>query len=272
MIGKSVIYDGACTLCIRSKNTLLALGLAEKDSVWAYQEMPDEYLNQVDYERFRNEMALIDLEGGDTLYGPEAISFLLSKNNWLLRFLFSIGPFYQLFSFIYKIIAFNRTAIMVPRLKKVRCASCEPDSPAEYRWLWIGGATAAGLLFSILLGIFTQNDLSKPSFYLGLPSLLFATYILLKKYRENYLEIAAHAASIFFMGMLLFSIIIRLMDEFGGGIPLSVWLALFAGVLVVIGQNYYIRSNFLQLNKLETNLGGLIMALIFLICYISLIF
>ncbi|MEO1218872.1 MAG: DCC1-like thiol-disulfide oxidoreductase family protein [Bacteroidota bacterium] len=93
---KSIIYDGGCTLCIRSKNSLLRLGLADKDYTWAYQEMPDEYLAAVDYERFRSEMALIDLDGGETLYGPDAVVHLLSSKLWIFKWLFSIGFIYRI--------------------------------------------------------------------------------------------------------------------------------------------------------------------------------
>ena len=272
MEDKSIIYDGACTLCIRSKNTLLALGLAKKDRVWAYQEMPDKYLNRVDYERFRNEMALIDLKGDATLYGPQAIAYLLSSKSFLLKFLFSIGPIQRLFAFFYKIIALNRTAIMVPRLKKVQCASCEPDTPPEYRWFWIGSALGIGITISILLGVFGQKDLAKPSFSFGLLSLLLGFYLIVKTYKDNYLEILAHAASIFLLGMPLLSLNFFYMNKFGGEIPLSIWGAVFVVIFFLLGRNYAKRTEFLRLATGEKILGAFILAMIFLICYISLIF
>lgn len=272
MEDRSIIYDGACTLCIRSKNMLLAWGIAKKDRVWAYQEMPDQYISLVDYERFRNEMALIDLNGGATLYGPDAIAYLLSAKSFLFRFLFSIGPLKRLFAFFYKIVALNRTAIMVPRIHKVRCTSCEPETPPEYRWFWIGSAVGIGILASIAMGVLGQKDLSKPLFSFGLLSLLLGFYLLIKNYKENYLEILAHAASLFLGGMFMLSTNFMLMDIFGGHIPLSIWGAIFAGIFFFLGKNYFLRAEFLQLATGEKILGAFVLAMIFLICYISLIF
>lgn len=269
---KSIIYDGACTLCIRSKNSLLNLGLAEKDYTWAYQEMPDEYLPAVDYERFRNEMALIDLEGEETLYGPDALVHLLSSKLSFFKWLFSIGLFYRIFAGLYKIVAFNRTAIMVPRLKKVRCASCEPDTPAEYRWRWVSIAMGLGILIAWSLGVLKSENLFHPRFYLGILSLLLLFYYLIRRSKENYLEIAAHAAGLFVWAMSLMSLSFFLMDTLFENLPINIWILFFALPGFFIYRDFKLRSDFLQLNIEERVLGGLILGLIFLLFYLSLIF
>lgn len=272
MSTKSLIYDGGCILCIRSKNTLLALGLADKGYTWAYQEMEDEYVAQVDYERFRNEMALIDLEGGPTLYGPTAISYLLSAKSIVFRFIFSIGPLFQLFSFCYKIIAQNRTAILAPNAKKIRCASCEPVSSPTYRWYWIVFSLGIGLIATLLSGSFPWRNLNEWPFSIGFLSLLLGYYLLLDRNTENPLELAAHSASFLMLAMVLSSVGFYLMDVFGSQHHLSIWMLLFAGILFLLGKNFIARARFLALSPEATSLGACCLALLLLIYYSALIF
>lgn len=272
MKNKSVIYDGACTLCIRSKNSLIRLGFVKKENAWAYQEMPDTHIHQVDYERFRNEMALIDLNGGDTLYGPEAISYLLSEKIGLLKSILSIPVFYQIFAFIYRIVSYNRTAIIAPNTKKIRCASCEPDTPDRFRWLWISFALGFSLLFSLTLGLFKFSSLDDANFYIGTMGILGLSFWLIKWQKENYLELAAHAASLILYGSILLSLGFWLMDSTWGDTYLIYWIPVFLFIFYLIYRDFRGRADFLQLSELEQILTALMLGLIFLISYLNLIF
>ncbi|MEM6804452.1 MAG: DCC1-like thiol-disulfide oxidoreductase family protein [Bacteroidota bacterium] len=272
MENKSVIYDGACSLCIRSKNSLISLGFVKKEHVWAYQEMPDAHIPQVDYERFRNEMALIDLDGGPTMYGPEAISYLLSEKLSFLKRVFAIPLFYQIFAFIYRIVSYNRTAIIAPNSKKIRCASCEPDTPDNYRWLWISFALGFSLLFSLILGLFKLSSLTDANFYAGILGAFGLSFWLIKWRKENYLEIAAHVASLFLYGSILLSGGLWLMDNIWGDTYLIYWIPVFLFAFYLIYRDFKSRVDFLQLDIGEQILAALMLGIIFLISYLTLIF
>ncbi|MEM7040405.1 MAG: hypothetical protein AAF570_25790, partial [Bacteroidota bacterium] len=99
----------------------------------------------------RNEMALIDTHGGPTLYGDQGIAYIF-KGKWsLVRALFAIPGFPQLFRFAYRTLAFNRFHIATPSTKVVPC-DCAPERPAVYRGAYLAWSYFWAVLVTALFG------------------------------------------------------------------------------------------------------------------------
>ena len=149
---KLIIYDGSCGLCTSLKNKVLRLNIFPEDKIVAYQKLAPEHREKVNPDRFKNEMALIDLTGKDTLYGAEGIAYLFSGKWGLVRALFRIPGVFAIFHFLYRILAYNRFAISNPNFALIRCSGCEPEVPGLYRFAWYALSLTTATLVTLLFG------------------------------------------------------------------------------------------------------------------------
>ena len=145
-----IIYDGNCNVCVGLRDMMLALGLVEPKECVAYTALDAQLRQKVSADRFRNEMALIDTSGGETLYGADGVSFVFADKIRLLQPVFQFKPFSRLFRFLYKTLAFNRYVIATPRQHAIAC-DCYPEAATKFRISFI---TIAVLLAVILTALF----------------------------------------------------------------------------------------------------------------------
>ncbi len=153
-----IIYDGNCNVCVGLRDMMLLLGLVEQKECVAYTALDARLKQQVSAERFRNEMALIDTGGGETRYGAEGVSFVLADKIRLLRPLFRFKPFYVLFQFLYKTLAFNRYIIAIPRQQAIAC-DCYPEAAEKFRISFIALAVLLAVLLTALFGVSVHEAL-----------------------------------------------------------------------------------------------------------------
>lgn len=144
LAGKLIVYDGACPLCISLRDKVLRWDIFPADKVANYYELPAAQTAQIDPDRFRNEMALIDTDGGATIYGPDALKRIFSERYWLARMFFAIPGIMAPIRFIYKTLAFNRYVVSTPR-KDMPACDCEPAGPPLYHLVY--------LLYSLLVAV-----------------------------------------------------------------------------------------------------------------------
>lgn len=158
MENKLIIYDGNCKVCVGLRDMMLALGLVEQKECIAYTALDTELKQQVSAERFRNEMALIDTRGGETLYGADGVSFVFADKIKLLRPLFRFKAFYQVFRFLYKTLAFNRYIIATPKQQSIAC-DCYPESAMKFRVSFIAIAIFISVFLTALFGVSVHGAL-----------------------------------------------------------------------------------------------------------------
>lgn len=149
---KLIIYDGSCNLCTGLKNKVLKLKLFPEEKIVAYQKLPSPLREKVDPNRFKNEMALLDLNGQQTVYGAEGIAYIFSGKWSLVNLFFKIPGMFLIFNFLYKILAYNRFAISNPNFELIRCAGCEPEVPRFYRNIYYGITLFIATLITLLFG------------------------------------------------------------------------------------------------------------------------
>ncbi|WP_187263930.1 DCC1-like thiol-disulfide oxidoreductase family protein [Pontibacter beigongshangensis] len=158
MQNKLIIYDGNCQVCVGLRDLMLRLRLVGEQECVAYQQLQPPLRQQVQAERFRNEMALIDTHGGDTLYGAEGVSFVFASKLKLLQPLFRFRPFFLLFRFLYKIIAFNRYLIATPKKQTISC-DCYPEAATKFRLVYIGFALLLSVCLTAFFGVSVHQAL-----------------------------------------------------------------------------------------------------------------
>ena len=148
-----IIYDDVCPLCKAYTEGFVQLGWLPLENRIGFSQVPKTILDQIDCDRARHEIPLFDTETGETIYGKDALFFILGEQVPVFKPLFKFPPFRGFIFCLYQIITYNRRIIAGSPTPQ-NGFDCAPDFHPFYRWLYIGLAT----FFSIfLLKNFNEN-------------------------------------------------------------------------------------------------------------------
>lgn len=148
---KLIVYDSNCKVCSSLRDVVLRITPIPESKVVAYRSLSAALSERVDSAKFKNGMALIDTAGGGTIYGSEGVAYIFSSQYRLVAFLLKFKLFFQLFSFLYKTLAYNRYIIAAPK-SKFHC-DCFPDKIVQYRITYILIASLIAITLTALFGI-----------------------------------------------------------------------------------------------------------------------
>ncbi len=183
---KIIIYDDVCPLCKAYTNGFVQLGWLLPNHRIGFSEATELILKQIDIDRARHEIPLFDTQTGETLYGKEALFFIIGEKLPLFKPLFHFHLFKIFIHGLYQLVTYNRRIIAGSKAPKMGF-DCAPDFNAFYRWLYIGLAVMASfmmnfntiknidnplivfltlLIVSILKGLFL-NDFETKTTYFG---------------------------------------------------------------------------------------------------------
>ncbi len=152
---KLIIYDGNCKVCSSLRRIVLKLTSIGEDKIPAYTELSPELRAKVDHHQFKNGMAVIDTDGGETIYGAAGVAYIFSSQYKAFEILLKFKPFYYLFTSFYKIQAYNRYIIARPK-SDVKC-DCLPDRIVKYRVAYLALTISISILLTCLFGISLRN-------------------------------------------------------------------------------------------------------------------
>lgn len=155
LAGKLVVYDGACPLCISLRDKVLRWNILPKNKVANYYELDADLQGKIDPERFTDEMALIDLDGQATIYGPYALKRIFSEKWTLVRWFFAIPGIMQPISFVYKTLAYNRYVVSTPRKDMPTC-NCATAAPAILHVTYLAYSLLVAIAVTFLFGMGLQ--------------------------------------------------------------------------------------------------------------------
>lgn len=144
---KVIIYDDVCPLCKAYTSGFVRAGWLRPENRIGFAEAPVELIERIDIDRARHEIPLYDRATGETIYGKEALFFILGEAIPIFRPLFRMRLFRAFIFCLYQIITYNRR-IIANSQAPVSGFDCAPDFNGFYRWLYIGlMGMLAGLLF-----------------------------------------------------------------------------------------------------------------------------
>jgi predicted DCC family thiol-disulfide oxidoreductase YuxK len=147
LANKIIIYDDACPLCKTYTNGFIQIGWILPENRIGFSEASKELLSRLDVERARHEIPLFDTKTGETIYGKEALFFILGEQFPIFKPLFRFAPFRGLVYVLYQIITYNRRIIAGSKAPQTGF-DCAPDFNIFYRWLYIGIATTLSVWLS----------------------------------------------------------------------------------------------------------------------------
>lgn len=194
---KVIIYDDVCPMCQAYTAGFVRLGWLENRIGFA--DAPEKMLRQIDLDRARHEIPLLDTRTGEVIYGVDALSLILGKRMPFFKPLFQNRLFRGAVRQLYQIITYNRRIIAGSRAPETGF-DCAPDVNLFYRCLYIGLAaiTAAWM--------FRANAGSPAWVSVALPG-LFALLLPAAFFTRKKLDFAGHWATVFLITALITSIL-----------------------------------------------------------------
>ncbi len=209
---KVIIYDDVCPMCRAYTAGFVRLGWLRHRTGFA--DASPHLLQHIDLDRARHEIPLHDTLTGETLYGLDALFFLIGQRLPWCQPLFRLRAFRAPLYILYQIITFNRR-IIAGSAAPASGFDCAPDVNRFYRWLYIGLALTAAVLLALPL---------LPNALILWPAivLLHGAVLLLGMLLPKRLDLAGHGATMLLVQVLL----LRLLPE---------GVAVQAGILALIG-------------------------------------
>ena len=149
----TLLYDKDCPMCEVYSNAFIKCGMLEKDGRENFSDMSEKNEMNIDYERAKNEIALINQNNNEVSYGLDSLLVIIGNSFPLLEKVGRLKPVYWFFKKFYSFISYNRKVI-VPSSKLNTAKSCVPSFNLKYRLLYIGFV----LLFStLILGFYNEK-------------------------------------------------------------------------------------------------------------------
>ncbi|WP_028982520.1 hypothetical protein [Sporocytophaga myxococcoides] len=145
-----IIYDAECPMCNLYTSAFIKSGMLDLEGRTAYNKIGEDIICRIDKDRARNEIALVDTEGGSVSYGLESLYKVVGHNFPIFWHLFRFKPFNFLMKKMYFFISYNRKVI-VPSAESAFNA-CIPDLNIKYR--------VAFILFAWIVSALTLNAFS----------------------------------------------------------------------------------------------------------------
>jgi predicted DCC family thiol-disulfide oxidoreductase YuxK len=153
---KTIIYDNACPLCDVYTGAFVKSGALDKEGRKAFNEVSAQTLQQLDLNRARHEIPLIDNQTGQVLYGLQGLLLIAGNLFPFAKPLLARPWFTKMLQPLYRFISYNRRVIAGSFYGGVGF-DCAPDFNLKWRLVLIAagiGYTGAGIYaFSLIAGV-----------------------------------------------------------------------------------------------------------------------
>ncbi|BAP32549.1 uncharacterized protein CHSO_3512 [Chryseobacterium sp. StRB126] len=223
-------------------------GMLDKDGREAFTEISVRNKNLVDFNRAKNEIALVDSENNKVTYGLDSLLLIIGNSFPLLEKIARIQPLYWLFKKLYSFVSYNRKQI-IPSRKDNTEQSCVPDFNLKYRLAYvIFVALFSAYILSIFSGKFGVS--LAPNFFreLGvcLGQILWQTLFLKWYLKDKIWDYLGNMMTVSLLGTLL--LIPAMLTNFD---PIF-YLIYFGVVVFIMFLEHLRRCRILKLNMLPT--------------------
>ncbi len=149
---KLLLYDAECPFCVAYTSAFVKAGIMQEDERRPFSSLnEDSFLTRVDEQRQGNEIPLVDVAGGATVYGVDALLMLLGRRWPLLQKVFAKGLLRRMVDSLYAIISYNRR-ILLPRQYSTLKHSCAPAFSTKQRLRLIVICILVAVLVTVAFG------------------------------------------------------------------------------------------------------------------------
>lgn len=148
----TIIYDDECPMCREYTKVFVKTGMLDQQGRAAYTDVVNSNIPNINWERARNEIAMINNKDNTVQYGIDSLITIIGNNMPAFRPLFRFKPLYFLMSRLYFFISYNRKVMAHGNVFEGKNI-CTPDLNYTYRWAYI---LFAWLFTSLILVHYSQ--------------------------------------------------------------------------------------------------------------------
>lgn len=147
----TLIYDNECPMCNLYSKGFTTCGMLDEDGREAFTEISLRNKSLIDFNRAKNEIALVDHSRNEVVYGLDSLLLIIGNSFPLLAKIAEIKPLYWFFKKLYSFVSYNRKQI-IPSQNDYTEQSCVPDFKLKYRIAYIG--------FVVIFSAYTLSEFS----------------------------------------------------------------------------------------------------------------
>lgn len=157
----TLIYDNECPMCNIYSKGFIKCGMLDENGREAFTDLSFKNKDLIDFNRAKNEIALVDHEKSKVIYGLDSLLLIIGNSFPVLEKTARIKPLYWFFKKLYSFVSYNRKQI-IPSAKDRHEEACVPDFNLKYRLAYMAFVIFfSGYILSIFspkLGLnLTQN-------------------------------------------------------------------------------------------------------------------
>lgn len=138
-----IIFDDSCPMCRLYTLGFVAVGAIKRENRVGFASVEDSILEAIDQDRARHEIPLYDRESGQTLYGLEALLYLIGARFPWMQFLLKRVWFRRGLKPLYWLITYNRR--VMAGCRPAAGFDCAPDFHAGWRLAYLSGTASVCL-------------------------------------------------------------------------------------------------------------------------------
>lgn len=244
----TLIYDDECPMCNLYSKGFTKCGMLDEEGREAFTEITLRNKTLIDFNRAKNEIALIDHNRNEVVYGLDSLLLIIGNSFPLLEKIARMKPLYWFFKKLYSLISYNRKQI-IPSQKDDTEQSCVPDFNLKYRVAYI---ILVVIFSAYILSVFSgkvnlnleRNFMREFAICLG--QILWQTIFLKAYLKDKIWDYLGNMMTVSLIGTLL--LIPALMTSFT-----PVFYMIYFGIVVLIMFVEHIRRcRILKLNYLPT--------------------
>lgn len=244
----TLIYDNECPMCTIYSKGFTKYGMLDENGREAFTEISVRNKKLVDFNRAKNEIALVDHDNNTVTYGSDSLLLIIGSSFPVLERIARIPPLYGFFKKVYSFVSYNRKQI-IPSEKESTEQSCIPDFNLKYRLAYIA---FVALFSAYVLSIYSgKPDVNlTPDFVRELAVCLgqiFWQTLFLKRYLKDKLwDYLGNMMTVSLMGTLL------LIPALLIALPPVFYLVYFGIVVFIMLLEHMRRCGILKLSYFPT--------------------
>lgn len=244
----TLIYDNECPMCNIYSKGFMKAGMLDENGREAFTELSLKNKNLIDFNRAKNEIALVDYNKNEVVYGLDSLLLIIGNSSPLLEKIARVQPLYWLFKKLYSFVSYNRKQI-IPSKKDSTKEACVPDFNLKYRLAYISFV----VIFSgYILSIFSTKlrlDLTENfwrEFIVCLGQIAWQTVFLKAYLKAKFWNYLGNMMTVLMIGTLLLIpvLFINLNPTFN--------ITYFGIVVLIMFLEHLRRCKILKLNYLPT--------------------
>lgn len=136
MKNKILVYDDNCPLCTWYTSLFVKYGWLPAEGRLPFSALDPAILKNIDFDRSRNEIPLLDNTSGKVKYGIDALLDILGERSGFIKTVGNIRPVKWCLKRLYRFISYNRKVIVAKKCG-TGTIDCSPDMNYFYRFLFL---------------------------------------------------------------------------------------------------------------------------------------